>query len=108
MRELPSEVKILDVVYSIEYIEKPSDVDIFKRKSLWGQIDFWTRTIRIYDNGRQASDVWQTIWHEVLHGLCEKLDVDSEKGKLSENEKAVDLLATGINSVLIDNGWVEK
>jgi hypothetical protein len=103
---LPKQVKILDVLYSIEYVEKPSDVDIYKRESLWGQVDYWTRTIRIYDNDRQSADVWQTVWHEVLHALCQKLDIDSSDGKLGADEKALDLLATGINSVLLDNGWM--
>lgn len=105
MSELPYSVKIFDVMYSIEYVEKPSDVDIFKRESLWGQVDFWTRTIRIYRNDRQASDVWQTLWHEILHAVCTKLALEVESGKLSDDEKAIDLLATGINSVLLDNGW---
>jgi hypothetical protein len=103
---LPRQIKILDVTYSVEYVDKPSDVDIHKRKALWGQIDYWTRTIRVYDNGRQESDTWQTLWHEIIHGICEKLKLESgEAGEIGEDEKLVDLLATGINSVLHDNGW---
>ena len=104
----PEQIKIFDVVYTVEYVEKPSDVDIFQRQSLWGQVDFWTRTIRIYANNRQESDVWQTVWHEVIHAICEKLDIDADGGKLGSNEKAIDLLATGINSVLLDNGWMSN
>jgi len=53
----PNKVNILGIEYSITYLDKPSDVDIYKRESLWGQIDYWTRTIRIYDNGRPEEDI---------------------------------------------------
>lgn len=100
---LPSSVKIFDVVYEIEYVEKPSDVDIYKRQSLWGQIDYWTRTIRIYKNDRQDSDVMQTLWHEVIHGIAMALHIDED---VSDEGNIVDLLATGINNVVVDNNWV--
>lgn len=102
---LPTEIKILDVVYQIEYVDKPSDVDLYKRESLWGQCDFWTRTIRIYANNRQESDIWQTIWHEVIHAIAEKMDIDEQGGKMTGDEKLIDLLATGINCVLRDNNF---
>ena len=100
---LPSSVKIFDVVYEIEYVEKPSDVDIYKRQSLWGQIDYWTRTIRVYRNDRQDSDVMQTLWHEVIHGIAMALHIDDD---VSDEDNIVDLLATGINNVVVDNDWV--
>lgn len=108
MTGFPETVKIFDVVYKIEYVDNPSEVDIYKRESLWGQVDYWTRTIRIYKNNCQASDVWQTLWHEILHAISEKLDITMrETGKLRNNEEVIDLLATGINCVLQDNGWMK-
>jgi len=100
-RELPNKIKIFDATYTITYTDKPSEVDIFKRDSLWGQIDFWTRTIRIFnDDGKLSDDdIWQTIWHEILHGICNKLKLND----LGDDDKTIDLLATGINSVIIDN-----
>jgi len=95
----PKSIKIFDVVYKIIYVAKPSDVDIFKRESLWGQIDFWTRTIRIYDTDRADADILQTIWHELLHGICAKLKLDN----LNKDEHSIDLLATAINTILMDN-----
>ena len=106
---LPDKVKIFDIVYSISYLDKPSDVDLHQRESLWGQIDYWTRTIRIYHNGRSDEDVWQTLWHEIIHGVCNKLDLQDKDGNdLYENEKFVDLMATGINCILNDNDWIKK
>lgn len=98
-RKLPKEIKIFDITYKITYTNKPSEVDIFKRESLWGQIDYWTRTIRIYNNGLSIDDIWQRIWHELLHGICDKLKLED----LKADEKVVDLLATGINSIIVDN-----
>ena len=103
MSQLPSRVKVLDVVYAVEYVDKPSDVDVFRRQSLWGQCDYWTRTIRVYRNDLSESDIRQTLWHEVLHAICEKLHISTEAGKLNDNETAIDLLATAINAVLQDN-----
>lgn len=96
---LPSEIKIFDTVYTIEYVDKPSDVDINKREALWGQIDYWTQSIRIYNNGQSLSSVWQTIWHEILHGICEKLKLK----ELNKDEDKIDMLAMAINSVIHDN-----
>lgn len=100
----PSEIKIFDIVYKIIYADKPSDVDIYKRDSLWGQIDYWTRTIRIYRANRTYDDIMQTIWHEVIHGIAEALHID---GVINDENQIVDLLATGINSIISDNKWVK-
>ena len=100
---LPAQVKILDVVYTIAYVDKPSEVDFQGRKSMWGQVDFWTRSIRVYAADRSQSDQRQTLWHEVLHALCEKLHVEVKEGELVDDEKTIDLLATGINTILMDN-----
>lgn len=44
-------------------------------------------------------------WRELLHAICNKLDLEKhETGKLSRDEHLIDLLATGINSVVFDNG----
>ena len=99
----PTSVNIIGVEYQIEYVDKPSEVDIFKRDSLWGQIDYWTRTIRVYDNGRPAEDVWQTIFHEVLHGIQNALHID----KLKDDEPTIDVLATTLVDTLFRNGWMQ-
>lgn len=101
MKTKPKQLKILDTTYTIEYLDKPSDVDSHKTESLWGQIGHWTRTIRIYDNGRSSEDIWRTIWHEVLHGIVLQLKVD---WKEDPDEDIIDQLALGINCVCFDNG----
>lgn len=94
-------VKIVDIEYTVEYLDNACDVDIHKRKALWGQIDFWTRTIRIYNNGRPLEDVRQTLLHEILHGLDHHLQLDLDEEK--DEERVIDLLATGLNLLIGSN-----
>lgn len=100
----PEKVNILGICYTIEYTDKPSDVDIYKKESLWGQVDYWTRTIRVYDNERTGEDIWQTIFHEVLHGIVKHLHLDS----LDKEEDQLDMLALALVDVLFRNNWMKK
>lgn len=101
----PVIVNILGVDYQIIYVNKPSEVDIFQRESLWGQIDHWTRTIRIFDNGRSQEDIWQTIFHEVLHGIVCNLHIKSLSDPASED--TIDLIALALTDVLFRNEWIK-
>ena len=100
----PDKINILGVDYSITYVDKPSEVDIFHRESLWGQIDYWTRTIRIYDNGTRPEDVIHSIVHEVLHGIADGLKLELRK---SERHDELDLIALAFTDVLLRNGWIQ-
>lgn len=105
---LPDRVKILGIVYSVTYVDNPSDVDIHRRESLWGQVDHWTSSIRIYKRAESDnSAAFQTLWHEILHAVAVQLHIHPRDGvELNEDENAIDLLATGISTVLVDNGWM--
>jgi len=98
----PSSLNILGKTYSITYVEKPSDVDIYKRTSLWGQVDYWTRSIRIFDGGRADEDLWHTLMHEVLHAIAEDLKLRLAR---SENHDEMDLLALALADFLFRN-WL--
>ena len=100
----PKTVNILGIKYEIEYVDKPSEVDLFKRDSLWGQIDFWTRTIRIFDKNRTIEDTWQTIFHEVLHGISSQLNLCLNKDEYHDD---LDVLALALADTLIRNGWMK-
>lgn len=101
----PDKVNILGVEYSIAYTDGPSEVDIYHRESLWGQIDYWTRTIRIYDNGRPFEDVFHTILHEILHGISDALKIELNK---PERHDELDILALALTDVLFRNGWISQ
>lgn len=101
----PTEVVILGKHYSISYVDKPSDVDIYKRDSLFGQVDYWTQTIRIYDNGRPMDDIMQTVIHEVLHAIAQNLHLSALSK--SENHDELDLIALALTDFLFRNKWIE-
>jgi hypothetical protein len=101
----PNSVNILGITYSIEYVDKPSDVDIYKRDSMWGQIDYWTRSIRVYDNGRPIEDVFETVLHETIHGIAEGLKIKSVSG--DEGHDDLSLLSLALSDVLFRNGWIK-
>jgi hypothetical protein len=107
MKTHPESVEIFGIRYTITYCDKPSDVDIFQRKSLWGQIDYWTRTIRIYDNKTAPADIWDTLIHEVLHGIVGALHITGKIEDDKEGEDIVGLLALGLNDVMLRNGWIK-
>lgn len=102
----PDQVTILGITYKIEYVDKPSEVDIFKRESLWGQIDYWTRTIRIYENGLSEEDVFGTVMHEVLHGIASAFKLKTLSA--DEHHDELDLLSLALTDVLFRNGWICK
>ena len=100
----PSSVTILGKRYTIKYTDNPSDVDIYQRESLWGQIDYWTRTIRVYDKGCSVEDRWHTIIHEILHGIITALKLD----KLKEDEDTIDILALALVDTMFRNEWIRE
>jgi hypothetical protein len=99
----PTKVNILGVEYSITYHSNPAEVDIYKRESLWGQIDYWTSTIRVYDNGSPTEVVFQALLHEVLHGIANALKLELNK---PERHDELDLIALALTDILFRNGWL--
>jgi hypothetical protein len=85
-------------------MSNPADVDIAKRQSLWGQIDYWTRTIRIYDNDSKSEDILQTLLHEILHGIANQLHLKALSDIANHDE--LDILALALVDVLVRNGWM--
>ena len=100
----PTKISILGIDHTIIYVEKPSDVDVHGREVLMGQIDYWTRTIRVHDDGRDIKDVWQILFHEILHGIAESLDLALGKEK---HHAELDILSLAVCDTLIRNGLVK-
>ena len=102
----PTSVSVLGCTYTIEYVDNPSLVDLNKRESLWGQIDYWTNSIRVYDNGRNEQDLWHTIIHELLHAFG--VDLHLAMLKDADNHDDLDLLALAITDTFFRNGWIKE
>lgn len=100
----PSRIVILGKEYKVSYVDSPSEVDLFKRQSLWGQIDYWTRTIRVYAADRIESDIFETLLHEIVHGVAQELNIACLKDE--KNHDQLDVLAVGLADVLVRNGMV--
>lgn len=96
--KFPESVQIFDSVYSVKYLDKASRVDNEQRTSLFGQVDGWNCTIRAYKSKYSENGIWQTIWHEIIHVILDKLRL-----KLSDNETFVDLMAMAINDIFTHN-----
>jgi len=77
--------------------------DIYKRDSLWGQIDYWTRTIRIYDNDRRLEDIFHSLLHEVLHGISSALKLKLRDENMHDE---LDILSLALTDVIFRNGWI--
>lgn len=102
----PDKVNILGNEYKIVYKENPSEVDSENRQSLLGQIDPWISEIRIYHGTNSNHDVWQSIIHEILHGICDGLHLKSLSH--DDNHDELDLLALSLTDILFRNDWIAE
>ena len=104
MNQLPDSVIIFGKQYSIEYKDRPSDVDKDGRCALWGQTDYWTHTIRMYAPPKFSGvEILDTLIHEVLHIIAEELKFELRK---DEHHEELGLLAMALADVFARNGWV--
>lgn len=104
----PDKVNILGSEFKITYVDNASEVDVHKRESLWGQIDYWTSTIRIYDAGRPMQDIWKAIIHEVIHGIQKELHLKCfEDTDECDGHDELDTLANVLTDTFARNGWIE-
>ncbi len=107
----PTSINILGKVYSVQYCDNPSNVDIHQRSSIWGQVDYWDHSIRIYDNGSSDEEVFSTLLHEILHVIINELKIKSLGGGYNNNlsnqqHEDMDLVAIGLTDTLIRNGFL--
>jgi len=102
----PESLNILGIPYKIRYCEKLTDVTGNSRiTSVVGEIDHVDKIISVYDNGRSINDIWETILHEVIHGIAESLHIKPLVGE--ENEINVDLLGLALSDFLFRNDLIK-
>lgn len=92
---IPEKVRIGGIDYPIRYVESLNDGAYVA----YGQIDLDNPEIRISStSGVEYQHQCITLWHEILHGLWDHFNLDSE-----HEEELVTTLAKGIYMVLEDN-----
>ena len=103
-------INILGIEYSITYVDKPSEVDINKHESFWGKIDYWTRSIRVFDDGKRPyEDIFETILHEILHGIENELKLQAFNIKTNERgHDELDIFSLALTDVLFRNGIIKE
>lgn len=101
----PKNVNILGKVYTIEYVEKPMKEEETDDHVALGRISYVDRKIFIYDRNRGLTDLWDTILHEVLHGVVTEMVIRSFES--DETHDDLDRLAIGLSDTLIRNGWLK-
>lgn len=101
--KFPTKIKIFDQMYRISYIERGVDTDEAGQTACCGQTNFHAHTMRIYKPPvYSAAEIWNTIIHEALHVIIEALKIE-DFGEEKNEERLIHLLATGINTMMIDN-----
>ena len=99
----PENINILGKTYSVTYVDKPSDVDIHNYQSLWGQVDHWTHSIRVYaPNGFSQEEILDTLLHEILHVISMELKLKT----LEDNHDDLGLVAMALADTILRNGWL--
>lgn len=99
----PESINILGKTYSVTYVDKPSDVDIHNHASLWGQVDHWTHSIRVYaPSGFSQGEILDTLLHEILHVISQELNLKA----LKDNHDDLGLIAMALADTILRNGWL--
>jgi len=100
----PESLNVLGIPYKIKYVDKLTDVTKNDRVTdIVGEIDYMDKTITIYDNGRSINDIWETLLHELIHGIGALLHIKP----LIDDETTVDLLALALNDFLFRNNLIK-
>ena len=78
----PDSVNIFGNIYPIKYCDTQIDVDINRKQEFYGQIDYPSQSIRVFDNGSLGdAEILSTILEEVIHGITESLGFDCFESK---------------------------
>lgn len=107
IKDLPTEINIFGITYTISYHESPTEVDAEKKSSLFGQTDGWDRTIRIYYKDRPLEDIFITLTHEILHIIDDELEMDLFHSMGNAEEKSINLLSLALYNIFKTNNWLK-
>lgn len=110
---LPKKLNIMGKIYKVQYVHDMVQVDVDKRCALWGQVDYYSRTIRIWKGNkkwpRQKADMLETLLHEIIHALLQdnKLVMNLIKLEDKNKEEFVDNMANLLSDTLLRNDLIK-
>ena len=96
--KLPKKLTILGIPHKLIYFDDGNKVDSNDSKYLYGQLCNDDGTMRVLRGKRPIEDIWQTIWHEVIHSIWGQLGTHRKM-----KEADVDALSTAINDFMWRN-----
>ncbi len=103
-KSLPKSIKILDSIYTVKYVNSTKKVNPSGKEELDGLLNPSSQTITLYLNKHSMDQVWQTLWHELLHAVVGKMWIQ-EIEKSKNEERIIDLLALGVSSIIAENDF---
>jgi hypothetical protein len=87
--------------YKVIMCDNTADVDINQRENLFGQVDVWTCTIRLYKQ-RPYRDLRKTWMHEVIGHLVLEDHLNSDRVQPTDHE--IDVMVDVMYDTLERNG----
>ena len=104
--KLPSTVMVGGIPHTVSYHDKPSDVDLFQRESMWGQHDPWTKSIRVYKDDNPYASIFKVLLHEIIHGYGVEWNMDELTSHCEKAEENVDVYVRMFFDILSSNPWM--
>lgn len=103
---LPDKINILGFEYKIVLIDKVCEDLILDDKLCSGIIDHDLQTIYLNVKEKNEERVLQTLVHEIIHAIEYLFDRHQEITALKEWQ--IDMIATGITSIILNNKGIVK
>ena len=104
----PKSINVMGVNYELEYVDNMIDADIDRRHELLGQIDYITRTIRLYTKNEKKTKgdgyTFHLVMHEMLHAIAVNAGITPLMG--DDGERYIDIMGTVLADSLVRNGMV--
>lgn len=97
-----TKIKVVDADYKLLYFDSMGQVSVQDNGSLRGQCVNSACEVRIYEVPGNERETWNTIWHELLHAIEDKMGI-VEIQDHKRRESIISCLATGINAICWDN-----
>lgn len=90
----PNKIKIGGLVYTVEVTENMCSDHA-------AEIDYNRQILKVRPD-YHPQKTWQSLWHEIIHGILSNL------GYFDHNEKQVDEMACSLWSLFVDNPDLPK